>query len=175
MNFKNAYVSPEVMKIEVSNADVVTDSGLETPSITLPWPTPSNQTPSVGDWPYDGFLVGVNFLFWETIFLFLRKRRALGARRSARLSRGDSLDEKTKNVKKLVFLRKSQKIKEFFAWLSKLSIFQFYILWYNYKETNVFRRESGLPSPPQDLLLNSAKCQRDTGRRSLRASFCNAS
>ena len=44
MTHKRAYVSPEALKIEIGNVDVVTDSGLETPSITFPLPT-AGKTP----------------------------------------------------------------------------------------------------------------------------------
>lgn len=39
------YVSPEIKKIDVSAADVVATSELETPGITLPWPTNQINNP----------------------------------------------------------------------------------------------------------------------------------
>lgn len=45
MKRKELYVSPEILKIEINDADVVTESGVETPGITLPWPTVSGRTP----------------------------------------------------------------------------------------------------------------------------------
>ena len=39
------YVSPEIQKIDVSATDVVATSELETPGITLPWPSNKLNNP----------------------------------------------------------------------------------------------------------------------------------
>ena len=42
---KNTYVSPEALKVEINDTDVVTESGVETPSVTFPWQKLPDQTP----------------------------------------------------------------------------------------------------------------------------------
>ena len=45
MRSQSTYISPEILKIEIHDADVVTESGVETPSVTFPWQKLPNQTP----------------------------------------------------------------------------------------------------------------------------------
>lgn len=45
MTAMKEYVSPEIVTIEIKNADVVTDSSVNTPTVTFPWQKTPDQTP----------------------------------------------------------------------------------------------------------------------------------